>query len=218
MNSAPDVIVRKYLPQDREAVRRISCATSFLEQPHRDIFTDDELLADALTLYFTDHEPQSCFVAESQGRVVGYLIGAKNVRKMHGWRMESAMIFRLLMKAFRHGAVFSLRKWKFIGYFFTSLLLGEFIAPDLSREYPATLHINIERPFRSRGTGSRLMQAYLDFLRENGVRGVHLGTMSDSAGVFFEKHGFREISKRKRTYLQPYIGSASYYRIYVEGI
>ena len=101
-------------------MRRISCETAFLEHPYQNIFSDAELLADALTLYFTDYEPQSCFVAESQGRVVGYLIGAKNVRTMHGWRRESVLVARLLAKAVRCGAIFSFRNWKFMGYFMVS--------------------------------------------------------------------------------------------------
>lgn len=218
MEKNAGVVIRQYLPQDRQAVRRISCETSFLEHPHQGIFNDDEILADALTLYFTDHEPQSCFVAESNGRVVGYLIGAQNVRMMHGWRRESAMITRLLAKAVWRGAIFSFRNWRFVGCFIASLLLGEFSTPDLSRKYPATLHINIEKAFRAKDTGSRLMQAYFDLLQKEGVRGVHMGTMSAGAGAFFEKHGFREIYKRKRTYLQSYIRNEIYYRVFTKDL
>lgn len=75
----PDkVIIRGFGAQDRGRVRAIGCATVFPGIPRKDVFSDDEILADALTSSYTDYEPQSCLVAEVNGRVVGYLIGSKD--------------------------------------------------------------------------------------------------------------------------------------------
>ena len=73
-----DVVIRQYRKQDREFVRSIAWDTAFFGSPAEIFFSEKKILADFLTLYFTDYEPESCFVAENQGRVVGYLIGAKS--------------------------------------------------------------------------------------------------------------------------------------------
>ncbi|MCR4337661.1 MAG: GNAT family N-acetyltransferase, partial [Candidatus Omnitrophica bacterium] len=75
------VHIRQYQPSDRAAVRRINYETAFLGYAPK-LFDSPELVADGLTLYFTDWEPESCFVIEDQGRVVGYVMGTKDVRKM----------------------------------------------------------------------------------------------------------------------------------------
>ena len=78
MNGNLQTDIRKFQSGDREAVRRICCATALLGNPSSIFFDGDEIFADAITLYFTDYEPESCFVAEHQGEVVVYLIGAKD--------------------------------------------------------------------------------------------------------------------------------------------
>ena len=73
-----NIVIRKFNSKDRNGIRGISCDTAFLGKPRTDFFDDDEILADALTLYFTDYEPGSCFVAVYGEKVVGYLVGAKD--------------------------------------------------------------------------------------------------------------------------------------------
>ncbi|MCX5671278.1 MAG: DUF503 family protein, partial [Planctomycetota bacterium] len=57
-------------------------------------------------------------------------------------------------------------------------LRHEFNAPlnDIIAAYPAHLHTNIGDPaMRGLGLGGHMMRALLDYLRQNGVKGVHLG-------------------------------------------
>ena len=63
--------IRSYRPSDREAVRRLCCQTGFLGEPIDPIYEDRELFADFLTTYYTDHEPESSFVLEEDGELVG---------------------------------------------------------------------------------------------------------------------------------------------------
>ena len=77
-----NIIIRKFNNYDREDVRRISCDTAFSEGSRKNIFDDDEILADLLTLYFTDYEPNSCFVAVKNDQVIGYIIGTTDVKLM----------------------------------------------------------------------------------------------------------------------------------------
>jgi GNAT superfamily N-acetyltransferase len=198
-------IIRKFETEDRLAVRRISCETSFLEHPRDLIFDDDEVLADALTLYFTDYEPGSCFVAVQDNKVVGYIIGAKNVIEMEKIS-NSKIIGPLLMKAAKRGVFFRLHNVKFFLNIFKSLLKGEFYMPNFKEEFPAMLHINLAKEFRGKGIGRRLIETYLDFLKKEGIPGVHFGTSSERAKDFFLKTGFTVLFRSKRTYFKPYFG------------
>ena len=78
--------------------------------------------------------------------------------------------------------------------------------PDFSRDFPAALHINLNRNFRGQSLGEALIGRYLDYLRKHKVSGVHFGTFSEQAKNFFVKMDFQELFRSKRTYLEPYIG------------
>ena len=89
--------VRNYQIEDRDAIRKISLESVFLGENRASIF-DDEILADLLTIYFTDYEPLSCFVAVKENQVIGYIMGTQDVRKMR--RLIKYKIFpRLIYKA-----------------------------------------------------------------------------------------------------------------------
>ncbi|HTZ11701.1 MAG TPA: GNAT family N-acetyltransferase [Candidatus Margulisiibacteriota bacterium] len=200
-----NLTIRKFSLQDRAGLRRISCDTAFLGKERGKFFFDDEILADALTIYFTDYEPQSSFVAVASNRVVGYITGAKDARAM-GRIFSQSILPGLIIKAFRRGVFFSRRNLRFFWYCLISLLRGEFRAPDFSSGFPAILHINLDKDFRGEGVGSQLIARYLQYLREEGISGVHLGTLSEGASIFFTKLGFSQLFKSRRSYLKSYIG------------
>lgn len=194
-----DVIIRRYKKEDRDNVRSIAWNTSFIGESADGIFKDRGILEDFLTEYFTDYEPESCFVAEADNKVIGYLIGARNTGVLS--RVFSLRILpRLSAKALFSGALFKKRNFTLISGLFSSLFKGEFRLPDLSKAYPATLHINLEKGFRDLGIGSRLMLKYTDYLIEKGISGVYLATMSEKAAGFFRKQGFNLLYEGSRSY------------------
>ena len=197
--------IRPYHKDDRIFVRRISCETAFLEAGLHKFFSDEEVLADSLTLYFTDCEPESCFVSDTAGQVTGYIIGSKDVRRMDRV-FNSQVLPVLLTKAWRRKVFLNKTNLRFFRYILRSGICGEFFMPDFSRDFPATLHINLDRNFRGQGVGGALIDRYLDYLRENKVPGVHFGTFSETAKNFFIKKGFQELFRSKRTYFKPYLG------------
>ena len=56
------------------------------------------------------------------------------------------------------------------------------------------------------GVGSKLINVYLDYLKAQEVKGVHLATMSDNAGRFFSKLGFRLLFQGNRSYFRYFLG------------
>jgi len=194
-------VVRRYELRDREAVRKIVFDCAFMGEPGSIFFDGEKTLTDSLTLYFTDYEPQSSFVCEIEGRVVGCLTGAKD-KAMSERVIQEKIVFNLFREALASGVLFKSKNLALFGAMFLSMLKGEFILADFSKEYPATMHINISKKFRSKGIGSSLMSSYLKYLKQEGVLGLHLATMSDEAGQFFSAQGFELLHVGKRSYFK----------------
>jgi ribosomal protein S18 acetylase RimI-like enzyme len=188
-------IIRPYAIRDRAMVRKIAYETAFLGNSGAAFFEDEEMLTDYLTSYFIDYEPESCFVAESGSEVVGYLIGAKD-----SGSGRKGLASKLLFKTIRRNIIFRKKSATFIFNCLRSFLKGEFKAPDFSREYPATLHINIKEGFRSQGIGAKLIVTYLDYLNKEKIKGVHFATLSERAANFYDKLGFVLLDKSRRSY------------------
>lgn len=210
----PDkIMIRSFRPEDREEVRLISCQTAFLEIPVEKFLNDKEILADALTQYYTDHEPASCFVATFNGKIVGYLLGARDVLKVDVI-FRSKIMLPFIMKILKSGVLFSPKTLKLLFYIAISAIKGEFWAPRFVRQYPATLHVNIDKDFRRFHIGSQLIDHYLNFLRSCNVEGVHFGTISDGAKIFFLKKGFALLHQNPRSYLKYITGKSGNYYIF----
>ncbi len=154
-----DIVIRKYKREDRQAVRDIAWETAFMGKPASVFFSDREIFADFLTLYFTDYEPESCFVAESKGNVIGYLIGAENETRLKK-NFVFKIIPKLFIKAIARGVLLKKKNSRYLKNCFNSFLKGEFRDPDFSEEYPAILHINIIESLRKSGIGSKLVSSF----------------------------------------------------------
>ncbi len=188
--------VRKYRESDREAVRRISADTAVLGEPVDLLFDDREIASDVLISYYTDFEPEACFVAAAEGRVAGYLAGSLDHR-----RRRRAFLLKIIpaavVKAFSRKVFLRKKTLMLAKSFMRSLLAGEFFGPAFSRDYPAVVHINIERGFRGRGAGAGLIEEYLKYLKKRHVKGVMLSTTSAEAAGFFSSRGFKVLYSRR---------------------
>ena len=200
-----NVKIRRYVPQDRDAVRQIAFDTALMGRSAEIFFDGPELIKDAITLYFTEHEPEHLWVAEADGAVVGYCMGAKSELSMN--KIVGVQIFpHLAVELLRSGVLLKVRNWRLLGGVFKSVLKGEFNRPDFSQEYPAVLHINLKDGFRRTGAGTALITALVDDFAHEGVQAVRLGTMSDAAAAFFQKNGFTVLYKGQWSFLSEAAG------------
>ncbi|MBF0571553.1 MAG: GNAT family N-acetyltransferase [Candidatus Omnitrophica bacterium] len=197
----PEIQIRKFDLKDRSEVRRISCETSFLEEDRGLFIEDDEILSDALTLYYTDYEPESCFVAVNRDRVVGYVIGTKDANRMEKVFFKQILL-KFIKKAFCKHLFIKVKTWRLFFYISMSALKGEFNAPHFSAQYPAMLHINVDKDYRGCQIGKSLIGHYMNYLKEQGISGVYFGTISNEAKAFFSKLGFKLLYESKRSYLR----------------
>ena len=196
------LVIRKYKSEDRPRVRQIAYDTAFMGDPAEIFFSGTEFIADFLTLYFTDYEPESCFVAEKDGKIIGYLTGSKNEK-----RMNNIFLFKIIPKLFFRylfsKAFFKKKNLMFILANFNSFIKGELQAPDsIKEDYPALLHINIDKDYRTLGIGRMLVESYIDYLKSKKVQGLHLTTQSENSFKFFEKLGFIPLHETKRSYFR----------------
>jgi len=211
--------VRKYRPEDRERVRWICSETGFLGNPQEAIFIGREEFADLWSKYWTDYEPESAFVAEVEGRVEGYLLGCLDTPKQEQiWKSEilPAAVRRLLRPSWWKHAI----NRKFIAAMFRSRRRREFNAPmrEIIARHPAHLHTNIgDSACRGLGLGGAMMRVYFDFLKEHGIKGVHLGTTTHNrqAVPFYEHIGFRVIHQSRFTGYDHAIPDPPLYMLYM---
>ena len=97
-------IIRGYRSSDREAVCKLCCETGFLGEPIDPVYEDRQLFADFLTTYYTDHEPESCFVLEIDGEIGGYLLGSRRPlqNQLYAFAQNIILFFRALLRYARY--------------------------------------------------------------------------------------------------------------------
>ena len=195
--NTPDVIVRPYEPRDRDAVRRIACDTANAGRPIETFFSDRELAADLLTVYYTDFEPESAWVADQNGRVAGYLTGCRDTRRSIRcmmWQVAPRALNRAIIRgttadpAFRRLVRRNMAIW----------LRGLFQRRISLAAYPGHLHLNLDPAFCGQQIGRRLAVQCLEQFAAWRVRGIHASVREDNEGAlrFFERLGFIRLGRR----------------------
>lgn len=181
-------IIRSYTAADRPAVRQIYGMDEFARpklQQKYPLYA--EYLADEMS-YYPDYEPESLFVAEVEGQVVGALLGA--VDTGHFEQVYRQYIHPIL---FRRGLIGAYGWPGWLPAVLRTEWAGRQIkAPQVDRgQYPAHLHIGILPAWRRQGLGSELMQRFAVYLRQRDIPGYHLYASSfHPLGVaFYNKLG-----------------------------
>ena len=194
-----EVIVRPYEPRDRAAVRRICCDTADSGRPVERFFKDREVFGDLLTRYYTDYEPQSCWVAEHDGAVVGYLTGCLDTHRFTRVMM-GRVVPAALLRAMGRGTFLDALTWKLVAVNWRMAAVASARRGDLLRQFPAHLHVNLQTGFRGQQAGQRLVEAFCQRARAAGVAGVHAGVSADNeqACRFFAGLDFNELARESR--------------------
>ncbi len=171
------IYIRKYKKEDMRQLQHICIETSSLP-------VETEEQRKFLTLmfndYYTEVEPENCFVAVGEDDVpVGYIICAED--------------FDRYLRIMRSFYLPEIRKLGMNYYF---MAMGEIVAHKLfSSKYKAHLHIDILDSCQGKGTGTALMNALKDNLAEKGIHSLMLscGASNVRAVSFYKKNNFRII-------------------------
>lgn len=167
--------IRPYRAEDRSAVRNICFETGLMGDPVAPIYDDRESFADMFTGYYTDHEPESCFVV-TQGpapeeRVVGYLVGCMDTRRVHSTSATFARHVILRALGLRPGTA------SFVWRGFWDAVVDcaarvQLTKPDLAL-YPAHSHFSLLPEARQAPVAAGLYRAFFKLCKQRGVPGVH---------------------------------------------
>ena len=183
--------IRPYEPRDRDAVRTICCDTADSGEPVENFFPDREVFGDVLTAYYTDYEPESSWVGEMGGEVVGYVTGCLDTRKFIR-AMSFRILPRVVLKAIR---LHTLRNPRAKRFFLSNLGLWlRYTSKNTVdyRDYPSHLHVNLKPGARAQGLGAELVARFLEQAKSRGSYGIHANVREDNdrARKFFERLGF----------------------------
>lgn len=67
---------------------------------------------------------------------------------------------------------------------------------ELTKRFPAHLHVNLAPEFRGRGLGRQLIDAFVGAVMQEGVKGVHVVTSANARNVrFYNRNGFLEVGR-----------------------
>jgi ribosomal protein S18 acetylase RimI-like enzyme len=191
--------IRPYHPDDREGLFKIASDTAFFGKPIEKYLEDRRIFQDAFYSYYTDYEPEHCWVAMANDKVVGFITGCVDTQKKDkivNKKINPKVLFLLLTGYYKIGPKGRQYLWRM----WHSKRKHLYPAVNLEK-YPAHLHINVSEQWRGNGIGIRLMRVFLDQLTYLQIPGVHLGTTSENevACKLYEKLGFQLIEEKPST-------------------
>jgi ribosomal protein S18 acetylase RimI-like enzyme len=184
-------VIRRYRPEDREALFEICMRTGDAGGDARGVYQDQELLPDLFAAPYVTLEPDLAFVVDDGDGAVGYVLGTSDteryVRDLRAkWLPEATLRHPLpggepgtpdaLMTEFLHHP-------------------ESMIRPELA-DYPAHLHIDLLPGYQGRGFGRALLTTLFAALNKAGAQQVHLvmSPANTGARAFYDRIGFHEIT------------------------
>lgn len=174
--SEKNFTIRKYCENDKENVLKVLYETSSMPIETQE---QREFLRLMFNDYYTEEEPENCFVVDCDGEAVGYILCAENYDSYD--RVFRDKYFPLLKKLGK-------------SYLFTAK--GEMFVHKLFRKrFPAHLHIDILPVCQGIGAGTKLVDALSEHLSSKGVRGLMLSCGMGNKGAikFYKKNNFRTL-------------------------
>jgi hypothetical protein len=204
------VRVRQYQDTDREEIRRICCDTGFLGNPIDGMYQDRELFADLFTNPYLDYEPEWALVAESEGRVAGYLIGSvdrhfNRTLMLSGFQTACKMASRLITGKYSQHP----RSEQFVRWVLTRGLMEQPKHPDGA----AHLHANLEKTLRRGSVARRLLITFEGMLLAVGVKHYYAKFFScpqRNPERLYGRLGFEIYDRTETTIFRPEIADTVY--------
>lgn len=177
-------------------MRWLCCQTGYLGKPIDSVFEDRKLFADYLTAYYTDVEPESCFVMEQEGVVKGYLLGSRRPlrQQVHSFFQNIGLFVRGMLRY----RLYNQATREFIGW----ILKNSWKEVPAAPRRTAHFHFNVLPEAQSFAGTHVMMNAYFDYLRARGEKAVfgQMVTFESRRGArVLERFGFQVLEKREIT-------------------
>jgi ribosomal protein S18 acetylase RimI-like enzyme len=183
--------IRAYQRDDLDDVYRVCFATA--PRAGAAAYRDPRLVGHVYAAPYAILSPRSVFLVEDTHGVGGYILGAPDTRNFEA-QLEAEW-WPDLRKVYRDPVDAPRAEWSL-----DQLMVHRIHHPvrtpsEIVEEYPSHLHINLLPRLRGRGFGRRLMDKWLQTIREMGSLGAHLavGAANLQAIRFYRACGFREL-------------------------
>ncbi|WP_454199053.1 GNAT family N-acetyltransferase [Nocardia sp. Marseille-Q1738] len=182
--------IRGFADGDRAALRELFVRAG-ADSPTESLWGRPESEAAVYLEPYMDLEPESLFVAESRGTLVGYLTGCvdSSAFPSESDRMDQALRrYRPMFR--RRSAAFFARSLADVA---GAAIRRAPMAGDFHDDrWPSHLHINVAPQARGIGAADRLMARWFERLAEARSPGCHLQTLVENGRAvrFFERMGF----------------------------
>lgn len=171
-----DFTIRKYRPEDKDNLITVLYETSSMP-------IETEVQREFLRLmfndYYTEQEPDNCFVVVDEGdNAVGYILCARD--------------YDTYERVFKEKY---LPRIKTLGKGYSTIVWGElFVHKLFKKQYPSHLHIDILPICQGKGAGSRLVDALCEHLKEKNSPGLMLSCGMGNKGAirFYSRNGFEK--------------------------
>ncbi|GIW35200.1 MAG: N-acetyltransferase [Meiothermus sp.] len=193
--------IRPAQPEDLETMGRVAYLTGFFGESAAVYFPSLSLFRDLWIKPYLYGAGMCNWLAELDGIVVGYIVGASDTQVYRQYFLRSA--FEMLKNAMagKYPGLVGC-----VPYLLRAAWYSNRRAP--AELYPAHLHINLLPQARGFGLGHQLLEAHLNCLRARGVRGVQLSTTreNDRALKLYEKFGFEVYIEWRSPLWKPWLG------------
>jgi GNAT superfamily N-acetyltransferase len=178
-------MIRAILPADTATLSAICLATAAMGNDATPLHAHPELPALIWALPYAAFSPSTCFVAETNGTIAGYLVACPDTRRLEAWQEREW--WPLLRHRYPEPA----------GTDADRALIARLHTPrrehaDIVATHPAHLHINLLPEARGRGIGRALLDACLTSIRAPAIHAA-IHTENHAAHRFFTEGGFTPI-------------------------
>ena len=150
-------------------------------------------------LYFAapyfHYELVSCFSLIYKHKPVGYIIGVVDTSKYYNWMNE------VWLPELRTKFPAEMKIRNDFEKFLHDFVHKDCIIYDFLEDYPSHLHIDILPVGQKKGFGKKLMNVFIDHLKQKGSRGLHLALGEDNTNAlaFYNNIGFKELKREPGT-------------------
>lgn len=184
----PAFRIRNFHPSDMYMLYRI-CLETAEDGGDATGTIDEEILGHFFSAPYAIVEPDVCFILTADGAPCGYIVGTSDSRQFAA-ACEAAWWPPLREKYPIRDPADKSREAGIVRAIHTG-----YTPPPFVEEYPAHLHIDILPVGQGYGQGPRLIETFLDKLRDKLVPGIHLGVSKGNtrAVAFYPKLGFKPV-------------------------
>ena|ERR1700761_2406331 len=184
---------RPFKPEDLDALYEISLATGLAGGDAAHLYEDKTLIGHIYSAPYALLDPGLAMVAVDEQGVAGFAVGTHDTKAWED-RLERewwpGLRDRYKAPAETEGLPLTPDRRRI-----SMIFHPERTPVQVTELYPAHLHMNILPRMQSQGVGSKLLDNWLEAVRNRGVEAVHVGVnrANTNASRFWGRRGFIEI-------------------------